>query len=96
MKYSLLLDLPKRAGWYENIAGHRIYLFTEAGLLDATGHRFDLDKVLAALDAANAFTAKGPNGEYAIARHVPDGRIIKLYHLDPKKMALKINSSKLE
>jgi putative DNA primase/helicase len=75
-----------RAGYWEEIGASRMFLFTAGGLREATTG-FDFGRVLRALEEAGAFTTqKGVTGERARKRRTPDGREIKLYHIDPSKL----------
>jgi len=77
-----------RAGYWEDFGSGRIYLFTNAGLKEATGDQ-KLTRALRVLEDAAAFTTpKGTKGERAKARRTPDGSQIKLYHIDPEKLEL--------
>ena len=97
------IDVPAardRAGWWEevraeisasgataNVNGHRIYLFTGAGLREAIGD-LDWNRALRALDEAGAFFEKGTDGEKAKRRRTPNGGNPKLYWIDPEKLQL--------
>jgi putative DNA primase/helicase len=73
-----------RAGYWEDKDEKRIYLFTAGGLREAT-KQFDHTRVVRALDTANAFFDKGGT-ERAKSCRVPDGRSLKLYHIDSSKL----------
>jgi putative DNA primase/helicase len=75
-----------RAGYYEDVGGSRIFLFTSAGLRQAI-HGLDFGRALRALEEAGAFYIQGTGGEKAKKRNVPDGRDTKLYHIDPAKLS---------
>jgi putative DNA primase/helicase len=74
-----------RAGYYEDVGGSRMFLFTSAGLREAI-QGLDFGRGLRALEEAGAFYIKGTEGEKAKKRDVPDGRDTKLYHIDPAKL----------
>jgi putative DNA primase/helicase len=63
-----------RAGYWEDTAGKRIYLFTTTGLKDAAkGYHFP--RVLKALDDAGAFTCKDTK-QRSVVRRTPDNRTV--------------------
>jgi putative DNA primase/helicase len=73
-----------RLGWFDDSSGNRIYLLLTSGLREiAKG--FDFKRVLSALDAAGAFAKKGTDTP-AIPTRLPDGRLLRLYHIDPQKL----------
>jgi hypothetical protein len=75
-------NLP--SSYWDDSSGERIYLFTRHGLREATkGH--DFGRVLKALEDAHAFVKRGAN-EISIATRTPDGRIVRLYYIDPQKL----------
>jgi putative DNA primase/helicase len=74
-----------RAGYWEDTAEGRIFLFTKDGLREAT-RGYDFNRVLRALDEAGAFYVKGYGKEKAKKRDLPDGGQAKLYHINPKKL----------
>jgi putative DNA primase/helicase len=75
----------ERAGFFEdNGTGERIFLFSSSGLREAACG-FDFNRVLRALEEAEAFADKGAD-EKAKRRRTPDGRNPKLYHLNPAKL----------
>jgi putative DNA primase/helicase len=83
--------LPKginRAGYWDDTSGHRIYLLSSAALVEAG--KFDLDRILVALQDANALAATGTGNEKAKRRRTPDGRNPKLYWIDPEKLDLNL------
>ena len=63
----------------------RIYLFTPGGLKEAAGN-FGVARVLAAIEAAGAFTETGSGGKKAKMRRVPEGGTKRLYHIDVEKL----------
>src|SRR5215471_20311582 len=73
-----------RLGWFDDSSGSRIYLLLTSGLREiAKG--FDFKRVLSALDVAGAFAKKGTDTP-AIPTRLPDGRLMRLYHIDPQKL----------
>jgi putative DNA primase/helicase len=74
-----------RAGYWELVGESRRFLFTHAGLQEATKGK-DWLRVLQALDAAGAFYEKGADGRKAVNRRA-EGRVVKLYHIDPEALA---------
>ena len=79
-------DLPiirDQAGYYEDTPDGRIYLFTAGGL--KAGSNFGFPRVLAAIEAAGAFTQTGA-GAKARVRRVPEGGTKRLYHVDIQKL----------
>ena len=75
-----------RAGYWDDSTGNRIYLLYPAALVEAG--KFELPRILAALEAASAFAATGTGTEKAKRRRTPDGRNPKLYWIDPEKLEL--------
>ena len=75
-----------RLGYWDDSSGSRIYLFTSGGLKEVTAG-FDFQRVLRALDEADAFTEKGADGERAKIRRPPNkDKPTKFYHIDPEKL----------
>jgi putative DNA primase/helicase len=78
--------IHNRAGYWDDAAGERVYLFTSAGFRDAT-KGFPRKRVTEALDKVGAFTETDTvNRKYAKLERVPDGRGVRLYHIDPCKL----------
>jgi putative DNA primase/helicase len=75
-----------RAGYWEEIGGKKIVLFTSGGVREAT-QGFDFSRVLRALEEAGALYDTGSDGEKAKKRRLPGGGNAKLYHVDPEKLA---------
>jgi putative DNA primase/helicase len=74
-----------RAGYWEEVANTKMVLFTSGGLREAT-QGFDFNRALRALGEAEAFYDTGSNGEKAKRVRTPDGRNLKLYHINPEKL----------
>jgi putative DNA primase/helicase len=74
-----------RAGYWEEIGNKKIVLFTSGGLHEAT-LGFDFSRVLRAIEEAGALYDTGSGGEKAKRVRTPDGRNLKLYHVDPEKL----------
>jgi putative DNA primase/helicase len=72
-----------RAGWYRDTAEARIYLFTAAGLKEATSG-YDFKRVLAALDMAGWIVDRD-EGKRAKKVKV-QGRALALYAIAPKEV----------
>jgi putative DNA primase/helicase len=70
--------------YWDDSNGPRVYLFTSAGLRQAS-KGFDFTRVLKALGDAGAFVKTGKN-EKAITTNVPEGGSKKLYWIDPNKL----------
>lgn len=74
-----------RAGYFEDFTnGPRVYLFTNGGLREAT-KGYDFRRVLKALDDVGAFHQKDVD-QKSVNTRIPDGRQIRLYHIDPSKL----------
>jgi putative DNA primase/helicase len=87
-KYGSVDEPPvvhNRAGYWEEIANKKIVLFTSGGLREAT-LGYDFGRALRALEEAQALYDTGSGGEKAKRVRTPDGRNLKLYHLDPEKL----------
>ncbi|MTW10747.1 DUF927 domain-containing protein [Pseudoduganella eburnea] len=78
------LPIRDRAGYWKAEAGRRLYLFTAAGMKEAI-KGYDLNRSLAALDAAGAIARKA-NGKNSVPLATPDGRRTRLYVIDPAKL----------
>jgi putative DNA primase/helicase len=81
-----------RAGYWETVNDCRRYLFTAGGLREATKGK-DFPRVLKALDDAGAFYEQALDNR-AKNRRNPEGRQVRLYHIDPAKLDEKIEASK--
>ena len=77
---------PNLYGWHKETPSGRIYLFTAAGLAEVTAG-FDFETVLEALELAGALVETDPGRKSKLTR-VPEGRILPLYYVDPKKLEL--------
>jgi putative DNA primase/helicase len=77
--------IRNRLGYWDDSGSSRLYLFTSGGLREAT-KGFDFNRAIKALDEADAFTEKGADGRRARSWRVPDGRVIKMYAIDPAKL----------
>lgn len=71
----------ERAGYWRQDGDRRLYLFTSGGLREAT-KGYDLMRVLAALDKAEALAATDLDKRSKKTRD-PTGRAVSLYHIDP-------------
>jgi putative DNA primase/helicase len=80
------ITVRDRAGYFKNINGVRIYLFTSGGLREATkGH--DFPRVLQTLTEVEAFTEIDSNDNRKAKKvRLPDGGSGRLYHIDPAKV----------
>lgn len=73
-----------RAGWFENTASGRVYLFTAAGLRQAlTG--FDFKRALNVLQGAGALPAPNASGERAQLQRIA-GKPMKVYPITYAKL----------
>ncbi|MFM0201331.1 DUF927 domain-containing protein [Paraburkholderia fungorum] len=79
-----LMPIRDRAGYWRIEGGHRLYLFTSAGIKEAI-KGYDLNRALSALDAAGAIARK-QNGQRSVPIRAPDGRLTRLYAIDPEKL----------
>ena len=70
--------IVNRAGWYEDEENERIYLFTSASLIEA-GARFDLKRVVQALDRAGWIVAHDLNRKTKKTRTAEGSK--NLYHI---------------
>lgn len=78
------LMIRDRAGYWQQIDGRRMFLFTLAGLSEAVkGH--DISRVTRALDEAGAIYAK-ETGRYTKTIRVPGSGPKRLYCIDPEKL----------
>jgi putative DNA primase/helicase len=87
-KYGSVDEPPvvyNRAGYWEEIGNKKIVLFTSGGLREAT-QGFDFSRVLRAIEEAGALYNTGSGGEKAKRVRTPDGRNLRLYHVDPEKL----------
>jgi putative DNA primase/helicase len=78
--------VSNRAGYWEEDGTRKLVLFTSGGLREAT-QGFDFSRVLRAVEDAGALYDMGSGGEKAKRVRTPDGRNLKLYHVDPEKLA---------
>lgn len=74
-----------RAGWWEDVAGTRFYLFNPDGMREAL-KGFDFGRALDALQKAGALPEATANGERARSRRV-EGRLMRLYQINPDFLA---------
>jgi putative DNA primase/helicase len=81
---SPLTPIRDRAGYWKIEGGQRLYLFTSAGMKEAV-KGYDLNRALGALDAAGALTRK-QGGKRSTPIRAPDGRLIRLYAVNPEKL----------
>ncbi|HEM7876478.1 TPA: DUF927 domain-containing protein [Burkholderia contaminans] len=79
-----LMPMRDRAGYWRMDGGRRLYLFTSAGIKEAI-KGYDLNRALAALDAAGALSKK-QGGQRSVPVRVPDGRLVRLYSIDPEQL----------
>ena len=79
-----LTPIRDRAGYWKIEGGRRLYLFTSAGMKEAV-KGYDLARALTALDAAGALTRK-QGGQRSVPIRVPDGRLTRLYAIDPERL----------
>jgi putative DNA primase/helicase len=74
-----------RAGYWEEINGERMFLFTPEGLREAI-QPYDFNRALKALDEVGAFYVTGTGSEKAKRHRTPDGHNPRLYHINPAKL----------
>lgn len=74
-----------RAGYYSRSSDGTLYLFSSAGLKEATAG-YDVAQVIEALNAAGAIAKHGGNGKTAVTTRTPDGRTPRLYHINPARL----------
>ncbi|OND85580.1 DUF927 domain-containing protein [Burkholderia pseudomallei] len=79
-----LAPIRDRAGYWRIEGGHRLYLFTSAGMKEAI-KGYDLNRALTALDAAGALARK-QGGQRSVPIRAPDGRLVRLYVIDPERL----------
>lgn len=79
-----LAPIRDRAGYWRIEGGRRLYLFTSAGMKEAI-KGYDLNRALTALDAAGALARK-QGGQRSVPIRAPDGRLVRLYAIDPGKL----------
>lgn len=78
------LMIRDRAGYWQQVDGRRMFLFTSAGLSEAVkGH--DITRVTRALDEAGAIYAK-ETGRYTKTMRVPGSGAKRLYCIDPDRL----------
>jgi putative DNA primase/helicase len=73
-----------RAGWWDDRAGQRVYLFTADGMREAL-KGFDFSRALDALQEVGAIAATGADGKRAKFRRIR-GQKLKLYEVDPARL----------
>ncbi|WP_406626078.1 DUF927 domain-containing protein [Acidovorax sp. SDU_ACID1] len=73
-----------RAGWWQDVDGTRVYLFTAEGMREAL-KGFDFARGLDVLQEAGALPAPGANGERAKPRRI-GGRPIKVYTINASRL----------
>ena len=73
-----------RAGYWKDTPEGRLFLFTASGLREAAGN-FEKRRVLQTLKTCDALTKTGGN-EKATPERTPDGRVVKLYWIDPEAL----------
>jgi hypothetical protein len=73
-----------RAGCWKNTPEGRLFLFTASGLREAADN-FEKRRVLQTLKTCDALTKTGGN-EKATPERTPDGRVVKLYWIDPEAL----------
>jgi len=79
------VQIRDRAGWWRDTNGGREYLFTTDGMREAT-KGIDFKRALDVLQEAKALPTPGANGERARFIRIA-GRGVKLYTVDPDKLA---------
>ena len=79
------VQIRDRAGWWRDTNGGREYLFTTDGMREAT-KGIDFKRALDVLQEAKALPTPGANGERARFIRIA-GRGVKLYPVDPDKLA---------
>ena len=79
-----LTPIRDRAGYWKIEGGHRLYLFTSVGMKESI-KGYDLNRALAALDAAGALARK-QGGQRSVPIRAPDGRLTRLYAIDPERL----------
>jgi putative DNA primase/helicase len=79
-----LAPIRDRAGYWRIEGGRRLYLFTSAGMKEAI-KGYDLNRALTALDATGALARK-QGGQRSVPVRAPDGRLVRLYAIDPEKL----------
>jgi putative DNA primase/helicase len=75
----------ERAGYWKELNGKRLYLFTSAGLNRASGG-FGTRKAAEVLDEVEALIEKGADKKRSKSTTTPDGSKIRLYWVDPEKL----------
>jgi putative DNA primase/helicase len=76
--------IHERAGYWKDIGGKRIYLFTSEGLAKASGG-FGTRKAAEVLDSLGALVEKGAD-KRSKPTDTPDGNKKRLYWVDPEKL----------
>lgn len=75
-----------RAGYYSRSSTGTLYLFTSAGMKEATAG-YETAQVVRALNAAGALAKHGQNGRATVSTRTPEGTTPRLYYVDPAKLA---------
>ena len=73
-----------RAGWWRNVEGVRVYLFTAEGLREAL-KGFDFNRALDALQEVGALPEPAADGKRSRLNRI-GGRAIRLYHIQADKL----------
>lgn len=75
-----------RAGWWCNEGGRRLYMFSSAGMREAT-QGFDLKRALDHLESAGALTDCGTGTSRSKAQRI-GGRTVRVYIVDPELLGV--------
>ena len=80
-----------RAGYWEMVAGKRLYLFNKSALIEAA-HGYGLTRIIKALEGANALADR--NNERKTKNYrLPGGGQARLYVLDPEALDTEVTNA---